>query len=119
MADAVDVRERTALLGLDAQLLKFTVEQYDVPDHEITGIRTDQRRQATGFFQIVRDRFFQQDSLAGFQQYPDDGDVLGRRAGDDPGFGVRFCKSLLQTRPARHAWKLGSESFQAGLSPRY
>jgi hypothetical protein len=54
MCPTIDVRQRAALLHLDAQLLEFAVEQHDVSDHEVAGVRPDQRRQAPGLLQVVR-----------------------------------------------------------------
>jgi len=52
-----------------AQLLKLAVEQDDVSDHEIAGVRQHQRSQAPSFVQIVGDGLFQEHRLSAFEQH--------------------------------------------------
>ena len=59
MSHAIDVREWATALGFFHQLQELAIEKYDVPDHEVAGIISNQRLEAECLGQAVGHRLFQ------------------------------------------------------------
>ena len=87
VAGTVDVGERAALSGFDTQLAEFTIEQQDVSDHQVRRIASHQRSESLGLDTTGRHGLFEQDGLPRGKQRFGHRDVVGVRAGDNPGLG--------------------------------
>ena len=52
----------TMASGFFAQLLEFAVEKDDVPEHQVDGVGTDERRERLGLSEVVGDWLFEEQS---------------------------------------------------------
>jgi hypothetical protein len=110
------VAKRATASNLVLQREKLTIEQDDMPHHQIAGVRPHERLKALRLGQIARHRFFQQHRLAGGKQRPSDRHVRRGRTGYHPCLGFRLGNRLLQVKPAGDVWQSVSNRIDAGLA---